>query len=425
MAGGVPALAGQASAFDPALPVGRRWLGTFAVAWLGIWLAQLTPIQLLLPTQVDDVLGHHDTARGWITSVEAFGVISGIAGVCALLAYPLAGAASDHTMSRFGRRRPWIVVGTVVFAVGLFALGFQHQIVGVGVWWSVTLVGFCVLTAAVTATISDQVPIYQRGLASGLVSAPQAVGIIVGLGIVTAFGWGALGGYTFSAIALVVLMVPFVLVVPDEPLAVRPAFRRSDILKALWVDPRLHPDFGWVLLGRLLVNLANAIATTLLLYYLEYGLHRPNADGDLLILSVVYMVFVIIASLWLGRLSDRIGRRKPFVIAAAFIQGAAALLLAIVSTFPTAIVAGALLGTGYGCYLSVDQALATQVLPDPATRGKDLGIMNIATAGPQAFGPLLGAGLVSAFSGFSGLFVVSAVIGIAGAATTFFVKGVR
>jgi MFS family permease len=412
---------------EPDVRVTARWLAAFAAAWLGIWMAQLTPIQLLLPDQVDDVLHRSDTSAGWIDSVVAFGIISGIAGVCALVAYPLAGAASDRTTSRYGRRRPWIVIGTLVFAVGLVLLGAQHTIVGVGVWWSVTLVGFCIATAVITATISDQVPVDQRGLVSGLVSAPQAVGIILGLTFVTALALSTFVGYLSMAVALVVLVLPFVRMLPDAVLdpADRPVLSTRAVVGSLWVSPREHPDFGWTLLGRVLVNLGNALGTTLLLYFLEYGLHRSDADDDLLVLTLIYMVFVISASILLGRLSDRIGRRLPFVVASAVIQGVAALVLALVPAYPAALAAAGLLGLGYGCFLSVDQALATQVLPDPASRGKDLGIMNIATAVPQALGPLVGAGLVAAFDGFTALFLFAAVAGLAGAWATSRVRSVR
>jgi MFS family permease len=107
------------------------------------------------------------------------------------------------------------------------------------------------------------------------------------------------------------------------------------------------------------------------------------------------------------------------------VQGVAALLLAFVPQLSVAIVAAALLGIGYGCFLSVDQALATQVLPDPESRGKDLGIMNIALAVPQAVAPLFGAMIVAALGGFAGLFVLSAVFAFAGALAVARVKAVR
>lgn len=412
------------SAVEPAVRVRGGWVAAFAAAWLGIWMAQLTPIQLLLPAQIETEL----KTGYWVDNVLWFGVISGIAGVFAIVVYPLTGSLSDRTTSRFGRRRPWIVVGVIVFAAALLLLGAQTSMVGIAVFWSLSLIGFCILTAALTATISDQVPVAQRGYVSGWLSAPQAIGIILGLVLVTVFALGAFAGYALVAILLLVLVIPFLLM-PDAPH--RPAQRKPLSIRAvladIWIDPREHRDFGWTLLSRILVNFGNAFGTTLLLYFLEFGLHMgaDEAQLGLLVVTLIYMVFVIVASLVLGRLSDRLGRRKSFVFASSAIQGVAAFLLAFFPSPEMTMVAGALLGLGYGCFLSVDQALATQVLPDPETRGKDLGIMNLAWAVPQAFGPLIGALVVFWLGGFTGLFVLAGVAALLGAVAVSRVKSVR
>lgn len=409
---------------EPTRRVPAAWITAFATAWLGIWMAQLVPIQLLLPVQVQAQL----KGDNWVDSVVAFGVISAIAGVCALVAYPLAGALSDRTTSRFGRRRPWILIGALIFAVGLLLLGLQHSLIGVGIFWCVALIGFCVLSAALTATISDQVPVSQRGLVSAWISAPQAVGLIVGLLLVTSLALSQLIGYALMALIVVLFVLPFLFLVKDAVLPVesRTEFTLSTLVAGFWISPRKHPDFGWTLLGRILVNLGNALGTTLLLYFIMFGLHREKtAQDDLVWLTLVYMFFVIFASILLGWVSDQSGRRKVFVIVAAVLQALAALLLAFVPDIGVTYVAAALLGLGYGCFLSVDQALATQVLPDAHTRGKDLGIMNIATAVPQAIAPLLGAWVVAALVGFTGLFALSALVAVLGALAIVPVKGVR
>jgi MFS family permease len=407
---------------EPVRPVHGRWIAAFATAWLGIWMAQLTPVQLLLPAQIDRQL----RPEHWVDSVVAFGVISAIAGACAVVAYPLTGALSDRTTSRFGRRRPWMAAGTVVFAVALVLLGLQHTLVGIGICWALALTGFCILTAALTATISDQVPVTQRGFVSGWLSAPQAVGTILGLVLVTMLFTGEIAGYTVVALLLIGLVTPF-LFLPDAPLppAERQPLTVRSVLGGLWIDPRQHPDFGWTLLSRVLVNFGNAFGTSLLLYFLMFGLGDPHAEDHLILLTLVYMVFLIGAAIFLGRLSDRTGKRIGFVFTAAALQGIAALMLAFVPTLEVAIIAAGILGLGYGCFLSVDQALATQVLPDPAARGKDLGIMNIATAVPQAIAPLIGALAVAASGGFVGLFVLSALFALAGALAVARVKAVR
>jgi len=409
---------------EPKRKVTARWIALFATAWFGIWMAQLTPVQLLLPQQIDELLKPTD----WTQSVVAFGVISGIAGFCALVTYPLTGALSDRTTSKFGRRRPWIVAGTALFAIALFALGAQTTMVGIGVFWSLAIIGFCMVTAAITATISDQVPVNQRGFVSGWVSAPQAIGTVLGLALVLTLGLSLFAGYALVAVLLVVLVLPFALLIPDEvlPKVLRPKFTVSALVKGFWINPVAHPDFGWTLLGRILVNLGNALGTTLLLYFLMFGLERPEtAEDDLLTLTLIYLVFFIIAALGFGKLSDKIGQRKPFVYAAAYLQALAALLLALVPDFTIAMVGAGLLGLGYGCFMAVDQALATQVLPDSHSRGKDLGIMNIATAVPQAVAPLLGAFVVAEIGGFPALFIASAIFATIGGLAIIPIKGVK
>ncbi|MGI9823749.1 MFS transporter [Agromyces sp. Marseille-Q5079] len=407
---------------EPVTRVSAPWIGSFATVWFAIWMAQLTPVQLLLPAQIDATLH----PENWIDSVVAFGVISGIAAVATIIAYPLTGAASDRTTSRFGRRRPWILIGALVFALSLVVLGLQTEIWAIGAAWVAASVGFCIMTAALTATISDQVPVGQRGFVSGWMSAPQAVGIIVGLVLVTELVTDQALGYLLLAITLVVLAVPF-LMRYDQPLAAaeRTRVTAKGVLASLWISPRTHPDFGWTLLSRVLVSVGNALGTSLLLYFLMFGLGDENAEEDLIILTLVYMVFVITASLVGGRLSDRLGRRKSFVFAASALQAVAAVLLALVPDLTVAIIAAGILGLGYGCFLSVDQALATQVLPDAASRGKDLGIMNIATAVPQAVGPLIGAGAVVLTGSFALVFVLSAVCALAGAIAVSRVRSVR
>lgn len=409
---------------EPTRKVGGWWIAGFAVAWLGVWMAQLTPVQLLLPVQVDALI----STDSWQDSVLAFGVVSGISSICAIIAYPLTGALSDRTVSRFGRRRPWIVGGALLFAGSLLALGFQETIVGVAVLWSLAITGFCALSAALTATISDQVPVGQRGLVSGFISAPQAVGIIVGLILVTELFVGALLGYAALAVLLLLLVIPF-LFVKDAvlPREQREPFTLRRMIQGFWISPTKHPDFGWTLLGRVLANIGNALGTSLLLYFLIFGLGRENlqAEDDLLVTTLIYMVCSIVASIVCGRLSDVLGRRRVFVVVASLLQASGGVLLVVWPSFDALLIGAVLLGLGYGCFLSVDQALATQVLPDAHSRGKDLGIMNIASAVPQASAPMLGALVVTAFGGFAALFVASSVFSVLGALAVLRVRGVR
>lgn len=414
---------------EPTRKIRMGWITTFALAWFGVWLAQLTPVQLQLPTQVNAL------NATWDQNVLRFGIVSGVSAIVAIIVYPLAGALSDRTTSRFGRRRPWILGGAVVFAIALVLLGLQNTIVGVTVFWSAAMAGFCAMSAGLTACIADQVPTRQRGVASSLVSTPQAVGLIVGVAVIGTFITDTLLGYVACAAVVIIFVLPFLFLVPDAvmPKSQRPKMTIAALAAGFWINPRIYPDFAWTLASRILVNVANALGTTVLIDYLIYGLGQNEADAEnnLLTLILIYMIGSIIASLVTGKVSDVLGRRKVFVGISAAIQAVGALIAVVFPTFDTLLIVAAILGLGYGCFLAIDQALATQVLPDAHTRGKDLGIMNIATTVPQMVGPMVAALIITGLASlgplqsFGANFFVSAIVGTVGAICVIPVKRVR
>ncbi|MGO1315703.1 MAG: MFS transporter [Cellulomonadaceae bacterium] len=132
-------------------------------------MGQLVPVQVLLPLQIAQ---QHESDQ-WLASLVYFGIVTAIAGAASIVTYPIVGALSDRTVSRFGRRRPWILAGVIMIATGLALLGLQQGVVGTVVFWTTTMVGFCIASAALTAVLADQVPEGQRGLVSGWISAPE------------------------------------------------------------------------------------------------------------------------------------------------------------------------------------------------------------------------------------------------------------
>lgn len=411
---------------EPTRPVRAGWIAAFAGVWLGLWMAQLVPVQVLLPLQI----AAQHTSDDWLVSLVAYGLVSAVAGTFVVVAYPIVGALSDRTRSRFGRRRPWILGGVVLAAVGLALLGVQTESLGTVTMWTAVMMGFCMASAALTAVMADRVPAGQRGHVSGWISAPNAIGILLGIVLVTAVFTTTASGYLALAVCCVGLAVPFLLVLRDVPLTTSEAallgpLTVRTILSSIWVDPRRHPDFAWTVASRVLINLGNAIATTMLLYFFTFALRVADPTGFLVFTTVIYMVVTIVASVALGKLSDVVQRRRVFVLASGVAQAVSALLLAVAPAESTAVIGAVLLGLGQGCFFAVDQALATQVLPSAETRGKDVGIMNIALAGPQAFGPLLGAGAVVLFGGFSGLFLASGLAGLLGSVIIMRVRSVR
>jgi MFS family permease len=135
---------------------------------------------------------------------------------------------------------------------------------------------------------------------------------------------------------------------------------------------------------------------------------------------------VVLASLVGGRISDRAGRRKVFVCAAALVYAFAMLMLSVAGTFPMYLAALAVSGLGFGLYFAVDLALVTEVLPDPDNAAKDLGVFNYAGAIPFTLAPALAPAILSFGAGSYGiLFAVAAACAAAGAFAVLPVKALR
>ncbi|MBN9612102.1 MAG: MFS transporter [Actinobacteria bacterium] len=392
-----------------------RWFTLFTIAWLVIWTVQLTPLQLLLPLQ----LNTPDSAGGWVSGVVSSGFVLGIGGLAGVIAGPLSGALSDRQPGSRPRRRPWAIGGAWLAAVCLLLTGVSHGPLLIGASWVGVSIGVAVTSAAFTAMIADQLPVAQRGAASSAASSAQALGIVVGVGTVVLLGLSTFTGYLVLAIAMAVVGTATALLLPDpsgtkfEAQAARaPGEPRFAFLQ--------DHDFRWMLIGRLVVNVGNALGTALFLFFLLYGIGQPydEAQDNLLLIIVVYTIFVVIASIAAGLVSDRIGRRRGLTIAAAIVQAVSGLVIVASPTFEMTMVAAALMGVGYGAFSTTGLAFATDLLPSERDHARDLGVVNTTAALGQLLGPVIGAGLVALVGGFWLLFTAAAVLSLVGAGLT-------
>jgi MFS family permease len=399
---------------EPVARVRPRWVGLLVVANLAVWMGFFTPIQVLLPQQIEAIdPARKETLLGWVT---------GIGALAAVVANPLAGALSDRTAGRFGRRHPWTLGGGVLGAAALVLLSRQHTIVGVAVGWVLAQVCFNAMLASLTAAVPDRVPVDQRGAVSGWVGIPQIAGLVLGTVLVTVVVHGNAAGYVAVAGCVLLFTLPFPLSTVDDPLdrVDRPRLRPA----GFWISPRQHPDFAWAFGTRFLAQLGNALGTLYLLYFLGDRVHYKDPDSGLLILILIYAAALTATTVVAGRRSDRSGKRKRYVIASGVVMAVAAVLLAVAPTWPVAMLAAAILGAGYGIYLAVDAALVTQVLPAAGDRAKDLGVVNIANSAPQVLGPAMAAPIVHSFGGYPALYLLTAVVTLLGGVFVYRIRAV-
>ncbi|AJT42632.1 MFS transporter [Psychromicrobium lacuslunae] len=400
--------------------VGARWMSLFTLAWLAIWTVQLTPVQLLLPLQLDTA------QQDWINAVVSSGIVLGLGGLAGIVAGPLSGALSDRAAAGRRRRRPWALGGVWLTAGCLVLTGLASQPWHIGAAWLGVSVGIAVASAAFTALIADQLAASQRGAASAAVGSSQALGVVLGVALVVLLGLGVFVGYLLLAGIIAAIGTATALLLPDPPTpADPPTTPLSAGIASVEVGQRSlsslrDRNFCWMLLGRLVANIGNALGTALFLFFLLHGLGQPSdlAQDNLLILILIYTVFVVLASVLTGFWSDRNGNRRTLTIAATAIQALSGIALVAVPSFEMTMLAAALMGLGYGAFSTVGLAFAADLLPNEKDHARDLGLVNVSAALGQLIGPLLGAALVAWAGGFWPVFAAAAALSLAGGLLT-------
>ncbi|MFI0450155.1 MFS transporter [Actinomadura sp. 6N118] len=371
-----------------------------------MWAGLLGSAQILLPDRIASLDPQH--------KVWNLGLVVALGAIAAIVSSPVAGALSDRTTSRFGRRRPGVAAPVLVCSCALFALPLQSSLIGIGVCWIMVHGSVNAMHAALCATVPDRVPVNQRGMVSAVAGLAMPLGLVLGTLLVSGLpNWA---GYVIVGGLVAVLAVPYLLQKEDPaPPCDRRGQSRSvrGLLAGLYVSPRRNPDFAWAWGGRFFSQLATSLATLYLLYFLRDEVRLGNPTGGVAVLSLLYTLGVVAASVAAGRMSDRTGRRKVYVIVSSALMAGALICMALLPVWSAALLSATVLGAGYGVYLAIDQALVTQVLPRARDRGKDLGLINMAGSSAVALAPLLAAQSVL-LGGYSLLFVLAAGLAFAG-----------
>ena len=414
---------------EPSVHVRPAWITGLTFGNMGMWMASLAALQFLLPAQLQDITPSH--------KFVALGVVSGLGAVASVLATPVAGALSDRTTPAYalgrlnGRRHRWTLIMALLGGMCLAVQGYQTTVIGVAVLWVLFSAFQNGEYASLSAAIPDHVPVRQRATVAGWVGMPQALGLVIGAFLLSDVATGIISGYVTLAVLFFVLVVPFVLLTQDHPLDPehREPFSWRKLAGAFWISPRQYPDFGWAWITRFLNSLAIGMGTLYLYYFIENRLHYvrlhpgQTVDDGLTIVIVIYAVCVVLTAIVGGIISDKIAKRKMIVTVAGIVMGTAALLLTFVESWHSLLLAAVLFGVGFGAYLSVDQALITQVLPAAADRAKDLGIINIAIVGPAAIAPAIATPIV-VLGGYPLLFGATAIVAGLGSAFVWKIRAV-
>jgi MFS family permease len=323
-----------------------------------------------------------------------------------------------------------MLLGLGAGSLGILTVALAPSIPVVLLGWCVAQVFFNALLAALAAVLADQVPPAQRGMVAGVLGVSPPVASVSGAALVNLFAGSQLAMFLAPCAIGGFFIVLFALTLKDrrlDPAAV-PRWSLREVLSIFYVDPRTGPDFAWAFASRFLFVLAYAFLFTFLAYYLIGELHSSAAEvpGRILQATLVQSAVVVLASVLGGRLSDRLGRRKVFVVSAAAVYGVAMFLMALANDMSVVLVAMAVGGLGFGLYLAVDLALVVDVLPNPDRVAKDLGVLNIAGALPSSIAPAIAPAILFVGGGsYSALYGVAGVSALLAAAAVLPIRRVR
>lgn len=364
--------------------VGPLFIAIYALALFGLWMAINLPATVTVALRISEI-----DPDGKATS---YSVVAGIGTLTAVVANPLFGQLSDRTRSRFGRRRPWIVVGLLGTAVGAAVIGFSDTIGMLILGWVIMQAFVNAGAAAMLAIVADRVPEEQQGVIGALSGTASAASLVLGIFFIQAFPTSILAQIGLPVVLALVFGAALILIFKDDQPAAaeRVRFGIRDFFGSFYVNPKSSPDFTWFLGALFLASVGLGVVLTYSVYYLQDQLQVPAEDltGVLFVSTLLTGVLSLVAAPLAGWASDRAGRRKPTIIGAAVLTAAGIATIVTASTVTQFLIGMALAaGVAFGALLGVYIAFAVATMNDQRNAARDLGIVNIAFTLPFSIVP--------------------------------------
>ena len=414
------------AALEPEPPTARRvgwgFISLYTLAFISTSLMFIAPLLVTLALKVDSLVGIE-------RAPDSLALVAGTGALLAMVGNPFFGKMSDRTSSRLGMRRPWMVIGLAGGSLGIGVVALAPDIAVVLVGWCIAQLFFNALLAAMVAVLPDQVPTAQRGLVAGVLGVCTPIASVSGTFLVKLFTGNQLAMFGAPCAIGGFFIVLFAVTLKDRRLARadKPPWSLREFASTFYVNPRKNPDFAWAFASRFMFVLAYAFLATYQAYYLleKIGSAKADVPQQIFLGTLVQSAVVVAASLIGGKLSDRTGRRKVFVLTASIVYGAAMFVIAAASDFNGFLVGMAIGGLGFGIYVAVDLALVVDVLPDKDNAAKDLGVFNMAGALPFSIAPGIAPAILAIGGGYGVLYGVAGVCAVAAALTILPVQRVR
>jgi MFS family permease len=401
--------------------VPAAFIAIYAFAYASLWLALLTPATITLALRVRQIVSGDATDP--ISHVLFAGAL------VALVSNPIFGALSDRTHSRFGRRKPYLVIGALGGLAALALISVAASVLMITLGWCLAQLAYNAVLSTLVAIVADRIPASRRGTVVGILGMCMPVGQISGTFLVQFFAPdlnlallvpGGLGLVGVLALALSLSGAQPAVAAPEAAAA-----------RSAGTSPRPNGnrDFAWAWSSRahFVVGSVFLQAYQPLLLLNMFKFDAVDVPRLIFRATLVQAAMSVLWSVVAGRLSDRLGRRKPVAMVGSTVQGIGLWLVAIAPSYTALLLGVAVAGIGHGVYEGVNLALVTEVLPDRSRHAaKDLGLLNVANALPQVVAPLAAPVILHASHGnYTLLFLIAGVLPVIGAALLVPLKRAR
>ena len=377
------------------LPIGQ--LLRLSVYWLGL-VAVFQGIGLIMQERIKVLVPDASVQYTTLGLVQLAGV------VIAVLVQPTVGSISDYTISRFGRRKPYILIGTTFDLLFLIGIATSNTILAIAALVVLLQFSSNFAQGPFQGYVPDMVPESQVALASGMVGLFTVLGVVFGSAM-AALGL-AIGDFRGPTIALGVVefatMLSLFYRLQEGRVAKDRVGRpwRTIAAEAWGTDILRERSFVHLVGSRFFILGGSAFLVVLAVPYLERALGITDADQRavwILAITGIAALCTAVATIPAARLSERYGRKR--LIYAACLSSAVGMTVCAFAPSTWFLVIGAsLVGVGGGSFLAVDWALMTDIIPK-ASAGRFMGISNVATATNGVVAGLIGYFIVDRFAG--------------------------
>lgn len=400
---------------EPQHPVSRGYIFWLMIASFGASMAMMVPLSYGIAVRITELAPGHEEVLGYIT---------GTAQLVYLVISPIIGIWSDRTRSRFGRRTPFIFLGSGIGLAGLVVMGLAPDLLIVGAGWVLGMSGWSIAGAAIQTLQADKLPEQQRGKVSALTGLMTQIAPVIGIGIAYAVSSSTFLIFLIPGLVGAVLLALLPIFKPEG--SSRELVRGSDvtvrsIVASYGFNVRKYPDFAWNWLGRFIFFIGLYFNTTFGTFFYAQRLDLPVREvaGIVATIGMLGVVAAAAGALLGGFLSDKLKRRRLFVLLAAVLFVAGAVTEAFAWSLPQLIIGAVIMQMAIAVFATVDQAIIFAIIPDRSEAGRYMAVVSFAQKIPSAVAPLLASvvitiGAVGAEKNYTILYLSGAVFALVG-----------